>query len=138
MSLDMLTVSNADEPPSCQRGTNWCPHYRLARHTVKFAENGNHTYSPVNVAGPSKRVLLLVALIVASRYQQKKQPRTLKQMHPALRRAGVGNGTGKDSAVSQVVSVTIHPIAAFWSALNRESNGAFDDLISERRKKLRQ
>ena len=41
-------------------------------------------------------------------------------------------------AVSHVVSVTIHLIAAFCSALNQEHNGAFDNLISELRKKLRQ
>src|ERR1700741_5214433 len=100
MSPDTLTVRNADEPPSCQRGTNWCPHYRLAPHTARFAKNGNHAYSPVNVAGLSKRVLLLVALVAASHYQQKKQRHTLKQVHPALRRAGAGNGTGTGSIAS--------------------------------------
>lgn len=56
---------------------------------------GNLSSSRVSVAVRSKRELGLVALIAASRFQQKRPPPTLKKMHPAPRRAGAGNETGK-------------------------------------------
>ena len=70
---------------------------------------GNHSYSRVSVAGRSKRELGLVALIAASRFQQKRPQPTLKRMHPAPRKAGAGNETGKKHTAlwSRTESVTI-------------------------------